>query len=176
MKTVILAAAIAASVAVPAYAQDSKEFNGPHAEIITGYDTVKGTGAGSPDGLLYGLNLGYDLQMGGVVLGLEGEVADSTANANLGGTKIDAARDLYVGGRIGTPITSNTLAYVKAGYTNARIEAKGFGGTNGDGVRVGAGLEHKLNDRFTIKGEYRYSNYEAGVERHQLVAGLGVRF
>ncbi len=180
MKTVIFAAttAVVLAVSAPAMAQEASPFTGAHAEVLVGYDKLdtNGSVAGNPDGLLYGLGLGYDLQVGGVVLGIEGEIADSTANVDVGGVDIDAARDLYVGARAGFPIGSQALAYVKAGYTNARIETEGFGGDNGDGARVGAGLEYKLGGQLFVKGEYRYSNYEADVERHQFVAGLGIRF
>ncbi|BAV64726.1 outer membrane protein [Sphingobium cloacae] len=179
MKTVIFAAAAAAAFAVsaPASAQEAAPFTGAHAEVLAGYDSLDTNGAiGKPDGLLYGLGLGYDFQAGNAVLGIEGEIADSTASRKFVGGEVDAARDLYIGARAGFLIGEQALAYVKAGYTNARIEATGLGGDNGDGVRVGAGLEYKLGGQLFLKGEYRYSNYEADVERHQVVAGLGMRF
>lgn len=180
MKTVIFAALAAATAlsAAPAFAQEAAPFTGARAEALVGYDKLdtNGNGLGSPDGLLYGVALGYDMQMGGAVLGIEGEVTDSTAKRTFLGTDIDAARDLYIGARAGFAIGDMALAYAKAGYTNARIETQGFGGENGDGVRVGAGLEYKLGGQLFLKGEYRYSNYEGDVERHQFVTGLGVRF
>lgn len=179
MKTVIFAAMSAAVLAVsaPAMAQEAAPFTGARAEALVGYDKLDTNSAiGNPDGLLYGIGLGYDMQMGGAVLGIEGEVSDSTAKRTFLGTDIDAARDLYVGARAGFVIGDQALAYVKAGYTNARIETEGFGGENGDGVRVGAGLEYKLGGQLFLKGEYRYSNYEGDVERHQFATGLGLRF
>ncbi|EQB33338.1 outer membrane protein [Sphingobium ummariense] len=180
MKTVILAAVAAAAFAVsaPAFAQDAAPFTGPHAEVLAGYDKLdtNSNGLGSPDGFLYGIGLGYDYQSGNAVFGIEGEISDSTASRTISGTDIDAARDLYIGARAGFVVSPQALAYVKAGYTNARIETEGFGGENGDGVRVGAGLEYKLGGQVFVKGEYRYSNYEGDVERHQVVGGLGIRF
>jgi outer membrane immunogenic protein len=177
MKTAIFAAVVAASVSVPAFAQEAAPFTGPHAEVIAGYDSVDTNSAfGKPDGFLYGFGLGYDVQAGPVVLGIEGEVSDSTASRTLAGVKVDTDRDLYVGGRVGVPMGSTALAYVKAGYTNARVEATGLGGDNGDGVRLGAGLEYKLGGNLFVKGEYRYSNYEQGVSRNQVVGGVGLRF
>jgi outer membrane immunogenic protein len=83
-------------------------------------------------------------------------------------------------------IAPNTLLYGKAGYTNIRIGAFLDGGTGGgnnllfseelDGVRVGAGVEQKLGRNAFIKGEYRYSNYEAGQRKHDGVVGIGFRF
>ena len=178
MKTVIFAAIAAAAVSAPAFAQDAAPFTGPRAEVLVGYDKLdtNGSGLGNPDGLLYGVGLGYDIQSGNAVFGIEGEVSDSTTNVNFAGVDVDAARDLYIGARAGFLVSPVALAYVKAGYTNARVETDGFGGENGDGVRLGAGLEYKLGGQLFLKGEYRYSNYEADLERHQIVGGLGIRF
>lgn len=180
MKTVIFAATAAAAVtfSAPAFAQNDATFSGPRAEVIAGYDAVKtgNNGLGTPDGFLYGVGLGYDLRVGGAVLGAEAEIADSTTSRNLvGGGKLESDRDIYVGARIGAPIGDKALAYVKAGWTNARLEAGSFG-SNHDGIRVGGGLEYNLFSNLYVKGEYRYSNYEANVERHQIVGGLGIRF
>jgi len=178
MKTVIFAAMTAAlALSAPAFAQDGGTFTGPRAEAIVGYDAVKtnSNGLGTPDGFLYGVGLGYDFDLGGAVFGVEAELADSTTKRDVVGGTLESDRDIYVGGRVGLPIGTSTLAYVKAGYTNARLEAAGIG-ENGDGVRVGAGLEHRLSGNLFVKGEYRYSNYEGDIERHQLVGGLGLRF
>ena len=178
MKTVIFAATAAAILsAAPAFAQDSDSFVGPRAEVVAGYDAVKTNidGVGTPDGFLYGFGLGYDFRAGGAILGLEAEISDSTAKRDFIDGSLETDRDLYVGARAGLPIGTSTLAYVKAGYTNARLEAAGIGG-NADGVRVGAGIEYKLGGKVYLKGEYRYSNYEADLERHQVLGGVGIRF
>jgi outer membrane immunogenic protein len=104
-------------------------------------------------------------------------------------------RDLYVGGRLGVATEGNLLIYAKAGYTrlsaSADYDAAGSSGLDEDeidellededlgrldGVRVGAGLEASFMTRGLAKIEYRYSNYEADVTRHQVVVGLGIRF
>ena len=177
MKTVTFAAMTAALVvSTPALAQDA--FVGPRAEAIVGYDAVKtnSNGFGTPDGVLYGVGLGYDFVAGGAILGVEAELADSSAKRTITGVTLEADRDIYVGARAGMPVGDTALLYVKAGYTNARIEAAGFGGSNGDGVRLGTGIEYKLGGNLFLKGEYRYSNYQDDVERHQVVGGLGLRF
>ena len=62
-----------------------------------------------------------------------------------------------------------------------------------DGWRAGAGIEYAINPRTFMNVEYRYSNYSEGevdfdgdlpdsdrfdvdLDRHQIMAGLGVRF
>lgn len=117
---------------------------------------------------------------------------------NLG--RVKAGRDIYVGGRIGYAVSPQTLVYVKGGYTNARFNLEGTDGTTDlrqrldtDGYRVGAGVEYAMTPRSFVKLEYRYSNYKKGefdfngstpdssrfnidTDRHQVVAGVGVRF
>ena len=175
MKKFLIATAVF-SVATPAVAQDDASFTGPRIEALVGYDAIDTNSViGTPDGVFFGAAAGYDFQAGSAVLGLEAEVADSTAKRTFGGVKIESDRDLYVGGRAGIVLSPKALVYVKAGYTNARIDTD-LGNANADGVRVGTGVEYKLSQKFFLKAEYRYSNYEAGVERHQAVTGFGVRF
>ena len=175
MKKYVLAAAIAAGFAAPAMAQDNAAFTGFRVEALLGYDNVNVSGAKNPDGVLFGVGVGYDFAAGGLVLGVEADATDSTAKLKLVGPDVESDRDLYVGGRIGTVVGSGLL-YVKAGYTNARLEQDGFGGSNLDGVRAGVGYEYALSAKTFVKGEYRYSNYEAGLSRNQAVAAFGFRF
>lgn len=192
MKKIILAALAATVIGTPALAQGAAPFTGFRVEGLVGYDKLKGNG-GSRDGLAYGVGAGYDFQLGGVVAGVEGEYMDSKTDGCRTGfitatdrTCVNAKRDLYAGGRIGAAVAPNTLLYAKAGYTNARIGVNYMDPTtpannfvtrgNLDGVRVGAGVEQKLGTNLYAKAEYRYSNYEAGVSRHQVVGGVGFRF
>lgn len=188
MRSIVVAALLAASAATPALAQDSAPFTGPRVEGIVGWDRVSNNG--HDDALTYGLGAGYDFQTGMGLVGVEAEASDSQAKACIGSaTAADprlcakAGRDLYVGGRIGTVVGGSALLYAKAGYTNARAKGSLDNGTtlvrgarNYDGFRVGAGAEYALGTNAFVKAEYRYSNYEAGFSRNQVVAGFGFRF
>ena len=194
MRKHLLAALLAGSFAAPAFAQDGAPFTGPRVEGIVGWDRSQVEDVDREDGVAYGVGVGYDFQMGDAVLGVEAEAADSTTDRcavdiDLTGDELcfKAKRDLYVGGRVGAVVGSNTLLYGKAGYTNARYGLDYEDGIDGDagdfseaenldGVRVGGGLEHAIGPNSFVKAEYRYSNYEAGVERHQVVTGFGFRF
>ena len=196
MRKYLLAALLAGTTiaaATPASAQEASPFSGVRVEGIVGYDTTDTDGDNS-DGIVYGVGVGYDFQMGGVVLGVEGEVTDSSvdecfSDVDLIGDElcVQAGRDLYVGGRIGAAVSPNVLVYGKAGYTNGRVALDYDDGTTGttldfeegenlDGVRVGGGIEFALGSNSYAKAEYRYSNYEQGFDRHQVVAGFGFRF
>lgn len=181
MRMVFAAAVLAAASASPAFAQDAApaSFTGGHVEAITGYDSVQGAGD-STGGVIYGIAGGYDFRSGGAVFGIEAEASESTTGECAGTDCFDASRDLYVGGRIGGVVANNVLLYVKAGYTNARFDISSGGLTesgNLDGVRGGAGAEWAIrNSPVSIRTEYRYSNYEGGISRHQGLLGLGIRF
>src|SRR5690606_11343170 len=161
-------------------------FSGPWIAGMAGYD-INQAGSSQDDGvnadldqnaegLVYGVGVGYDVDMGGVVLGAEAELTDSTADSdysdpytNFGLGTVDAGRDIYVGARAGFKATPSTLVYAKGGYTNARFNFIGTDGTTNydqnldtDGWRVGAGVEQKLGSNAFAKVEYRYSNYGKG--------------
>lgn len=136
----------------------------------------------------------------GEITGSTGDVSNAPISAGAAGYgRATQGRDLYAGLRLGYIVAPKTLVYVKGGYTNDRVELTASNGTtttgaryNLDGYRVGAGVEQKIGPTTYAKLEYRYSNYNDarlpyvvggnastfGVdpERHQVVAGLGVRF
>ncbi len=213
LRTALLAAATLG--ATPALAQSvDPVFTGPRVEGIVGWDklragsssTVAGGDRQSTDGLMYGVGVGYDIGVGGFVVGAEGEFSGSTAKtgrrdytSDFGYGRVKAGRDLYVGARAGIMATPSTLVYVKGGYTNTRLNVLA-GNTstatdtdfNLDGWRAGAGAEHALSPNSYVKLEYRYSNYNRGdvrypdgattarfdvdTDRHQIVLGYGFRF
>jgi len=193
MRSMFVAALLAAAVATPALAQDgAPPFTGFHVDGLAGWDRLQAKNSGHDDGVLYGVGGGYDMQSGKALFGIEAEASDSTGKACVGSaTAADprlcakAGRDLYIGGRVGTTIgDGRTLLYAKAGYTNAREKLTQDNGAgqvtlasqNLDGVRVGAGAEYSVGPNSFIKTEYRYSNYQDGISRHQVVAGFGFRF
>lgn len=197
-------AALALGIAAPAFAQDvpveQAPFTGLRGEAIAGYDHIGGENGA--DGFLYGGALGYDAQVGGVILGVEGEITDATTKARDNNVlvagdsfRLGAGRDLYAGVRLGYAISPLAMIYAKGGYTNARINAR-YTSTTGtvtttvrdkedaEGFRIGAGIEYKMGRNAYVKGEYRYSNYsnldggdvDIDIDRHQVLAGVGFRF
>lgn len=113
---------------------------------------------------------------------------------------VKANRDLYVGARAGYIVGPKTMIYAKGGYTNAKFDVRNGDGSStygrdidADGWRIGAGVEQAVTHNVFAKLEYRYSNYEKGevdytadipdssrfdldLDRHQIMAGVGVRF
>ena len=186
--------ALAAALSNPAEAAD---FTGPRVEVHAGWERL---GVADPalklddreDGIVYGVGVGYDVALGKrLVAGLEADfdLADTEFERVAGNTRVEARarRDIALSARLGARLGDRLLLYGKAGYTNARIAgvliANGTAGTtreefaaNGDGLRLGAGVEFALGAHAYAKSEYRYSNYESDVTRHQLLAGFGYRF
>lgn len=191
MKTsvALLTAASLAALASPAAAQDAagNTFTGLWGGVIGGYDVSRAGDSidddanedndQSIDGFAYGVQLGYDVDLGGVVLGAEAEYSDSSAGVEFddgdpetfGLGNVEAGRDLYFGARIGAKVGPDAMIYAKGGYTNAKYETRASDGTteftqdfDTDGYRIGAGAEYALSDNAFVKLEYRYSNYSEG--------------
>lgn len=121
--------------------------------------------------------------------------------AGFGLGRVKTGRDLYVGARAGFLASPDMLVYVKGGYTNARYNALAVDEArelrrnfDTDGWRIGGGAEMAFDNNIYAKLEYRYSNYsraeidfpntsipdsprfDIDTDRHQVVAGVGVRF
>lgn len=168
-----------------------------------GTDTSEDDGDESIDGVAYGIAGGYDFDLGNVVAGVEAEFSESSGKADFDetvdgfGGNLAVGRDIYVGGRLGFKAGQNALIYAKGGYTNTSIDATVNNGTDSidvgtdvEGFRAGFGGEVLFGNNLYGKVEYRYSNYsnlelvdngtdddiDVDLDRHQVVAGVGVRF
>ena len=185
MKKILFATAASAAflAATPALAQDAPAASapvGPRVEALIGYDRVK-LGSDHDGGILFGIGAGYDFAVGnGVSLGADVEATESTQKeGDADVAQVKAGRDLYAGGRVSFAVTPAANLYLKAGYTNARFKATDGSDTfaeNFDGFRIGAGGQVAVSGKAYVGGEYRYSNYEAGLARHQFALTVGTRF
>jgi outer membrane immunogenic protein len=186
MKSIFfVSAAVAALLVAPAARAE-----GIRAEVHGGYDNVS-VGGSSDDGIAYGVALGYDAAIGnsmeiGVELNADdSNVKDCVSNVVVVGDRscILAGRDLSAVARLGYKLGEQSTLYAIAGYTNAKVVARYTNGAstsrisdNGDGIRVGAGYQFAFSGKAYGKVEYRYSNYEGGFSRHQVLTGIGIGF
>lgn len=152
---VTVAAAALAFAATPALAS---EFAGPRFEVTAGADDV--TNGVDPTDVTYGATLGYDVQLGKVVVGAEATAANVFDRADLG-----------VAARLGYVVNENVLAYGRVGYTNLDL-----GRVSTDGLTVGGGLEVNVAGPVFGRVEYRYTDFEGKLGRHGALVGVGIRF
>lgn len=170
MRFSVIVAAAALAAATPALAQ------GPRAEVHTGWDRISAGGV-DEDGIAYGVALGYDMTVGtSLFVGVEGDADFANTKKCISGVCVKTGRDLSALLRVGADVGGTTKVYALGGYANGRLRATGLGGANGDGVRVGAGVQTAIGSKLYGKAEYRYTNYEDGVSRNQVLVGLGVQF
>jgi outer membrane immunogenic protein len=184
MRTSLLAATAVAAACLfsaPAIAQDAP--GGFRIGAIGGLDIIRAGDTEDSDiqgddqsieGFQYGIEAGYDLPLGGAILGVEAELSDSTAKTTVESTdpnffgygQVGTGRDIYVGARLGFEASPGTLIYAKGGYTNARLNVLVNDGATElednfelEGYRIGAGVERSIGTNTYAKIEYRYSNY-----------------
>jgi outer membrane immunogenic protein len=181
VKKILFATAASAAflAATPAAAQSTAPA-GVRVEGVIGYDKVKALGE-DDGGALYGLGVGYDFAVAPTVsLGVDGEITDSTQEVGDEDiAQVKSGRDLYAGLRANFAVSPTANLYLKGGYTNARFKATDGVDTfseNLDGFRVGAGGQIAVSGKTYVGGEYRYSDYEQDLKRHQLALTVGTRF
>ena len=195
----------AATPAVAQTADDPQDSSGLTIAGIAGFDdiTLKDELGGpdiSEEDAVYGGRIGYDVDLGRVFVGLEGEVAFSDVFTAAGDVitpgdivSIEANETYYVGARAGFEVGSRAALYAKAGYSALQYETRRVTPTtvsiddqHAEGLTIGGGIQFDLTDNIRLNAEYRYSDlgeievsgvpsgYE--VERSQIMAGVGFRF
>lgn len=204
LRTLTVAALLASSVAaVPAAAAN---FSGFRAELQGGWDNPKvnysafdnnnvylGTYSRSHSGFMYGAEAGYDFPVSDtIVLGALVSVGGTTVKLQpeaqnlLWSTNANVGVNWNLAVRAGFKVADSTMLYASAGYANTMIryyiensttpalsysDSRRYGG-----LLLAAGVEQAFGEKFYGKLEYRYSNYQSGVSRNQIVAGAGMRF
>ena len=194
----VLAATLAATAA---QAQDgSGAPGGFFVGALAGYEGVEVTSAdgsvtADASSAVYGVNAGFDLNLGNAFVGIEGELStsdgstrfpDSFAGARDG---LETNGQYYLGARAGFALTPGIAAYGKIGYTALDTRAFTESGSladleeNTDGLRFGGGLQIQLPGPLEARVEYRRSTYndladasQGKASTDQVVAGIGLRF
>jgi outer membrane immunogenic protein len=162
----MLLAAAAFGFAASAAAAD---FAGPYVgaglthDNVGGSGDLDGVGANGTGGSLFA---GYNLPVKGGFVGVEGNVDLNTADAS----DIETKWGYGVGVRAGLNLSSETVAYARAGYQRSKadvVDQRGWG----DGVRLGVGLEAALSETASLRVEYNHVDY-VDVLNHQAVFGV----
>ncbi|MDP3341254.1 outer membrane protein [Frigidibacter sp.] len=202
----------AAPVYAPAPIVATPNWAGGYTGVVLGYadDTVDITDdlgvspddQPNPKGGLAGLTGGYNFQSGNWVYGVEADIAATdlsdkgTFDASTDEYDVDVSSMATLRGRVGydmgrwMPYATAGIAAAKADYAFESAGATLYDDDNTmTGYSAGVGAEYAINDKWSAKGEYLYTNLEgrfkadgAGPsadvdhEIHAVRAGLNYRF
>ena len=182
--TSVCAATMALSMSAGVHAADMDEpgfdWTGFYAGAHLGYgwgDARFTTRTGTPrypyniDGILGGIQAGYNYQMDSFVFGLEGDFSGTGIDGGTSwaaGTR-NASLDINwlatIAARAGVTM-DHTLFYAKGGLAIADTDYRHLGGPGllkGDATRtgwlIGAGVEHAFDDAWSAKIEYNYMDF-----------------
>ena len=161
----------------PVYSMPGYNWTGFYAGINGGYGFGKsdwsGTGATagtSPKGMLLGGTLGYNLQTGSLVWGLEGDIDYSWMKGSAVGTGACAGigcetRNSWFGtarARVGYAGWDRWLPYFTGGAAFGNVKTTSAAAVSEDKTRigwtVGAGIEYALMTNWSTKLEYLYAD------------------
>lgn len=132
------------------------------------------------DGWLGTVVVGYDQQIGNMVVGVFVDFDWSGAKGNIGDVAdgpillvgpLEQEHAWSLGARVGMLASPKTLLYLSGGYTQATFDDLRNSSASGltvrsskaqtyDGWFVGAGMETLLGSNLSLRLEYRYSDYE----------------
>ncbi len=168
---------IAEPVVVPAPAPvavaPSGDWSGAYGGATLGWGKADGGGY-KADGTVGGVQAGYRWDLGTTVLGVEGDwlatdISDSGIDVDqMARLKFSAGYDL-----------GRTLVYATAGaaYAKARMAGVDYSDT---GWFLGAGVEHALNDKWSLGGEvlaHRFNDFDGtGADVDGTTAALRVNY
>ena len=200
IKLFLFCAISPAALTAPAAAQETTIFDGPFVGVQLGWQqdrrsattslvpptTTRVTG----DGLVYGGQVGYDANIGGAVLGLEGSITGRSGNSGSAALDFETDRTINVTARAGLLVSPESLLYTRGGYSNARFSLTNPAGNSEsrNGYTLGAGYERSLTDKISARIEYAYSNHGSSSlpgmggpvvindRRHGVTTGFNLRF
>ncbi|MEJ0052601.1 MAG: outer membrane protein [Methylovirgula sp.] len=132
-------------------------------------DNTAGVGLNglSQSGVVGGAHIGYNYQVSQFVFGLEGDVngsseRDSTFDPFAGGYSLRENIDASIRGRVGYAF-DRVLIYATGGgaYGNFHTSYNGVDAFNTGriGWTVGGGLEYAIDNNWSVRAEYRYTDY-----------------
>ena len=142
-------------------------------EFVTATGAATGfTRAFSPKGVVGGAHVGYNIQSGSFVYGLEADLEAAGISApryvNVIGSGTEGKLNFQgsLRGRVGYSF-GNVLLYTTGGIAFANIKETYF---TGGGVResfsgtkagwtLGAGIEYAINNNWSVRAEYRYTDF-----------------
>ncbi len=164
---------------------------------------ASGPYSGSGDGILGGVQAGYNWQVGSIVFGIEADIQASGGEGSVSGvagatTFTGTAKTPWFGtlrGRLGYAF-DRTMLYATGGLVYGHAKLDGVSSTTGAfsasenywSWTIGGGIEHALWSNWSVKAEYLYvgtpsdtpvppgTAVDGSLHGHILRAGLNYRF
>ena len=171
-------------------------WSGPYAGVTVGYgfggETEIEDGVSTTvetDGFNAGGFVGYNYQVGNVVVGAEGDLGYSWADGENGPYTSESGVEGSLRARLGYAVSPNILLYATAGGAGKQLEVTDtVGGATDDntmlGWTAGAGADVMVTEQVFGRVEYRYTDFgnedfgtaEVSDKDHRVLFGLGVKF
>jgi outer membrane immunogenic protein len=136
----------------------------------------------TPNGVVGGAHVGYNLQMNQFVAGLEGDVEGTGISRNFspGGVLYDTKIPVQgsIRGRLGVAF-DRVLLYATGGgeFAGFKTSYTGFGSNQGSTTRsgwtVGGGIEYAVTNNWSVRGEYRYTDFGHLTDATPFIFGIG---
>jgi outer membrane immunogenic protein len=151
---------------------------------------VRSGGGHDASGFGVGVYGGYNLQSDKIVYGAEADLNYSGIDSEHNNVTTSQGLNGSLRGRVGYDLEP-ALVYGTAGVAATSLKAEDSSSSKKKtllGGTVGLGVETKITDTITARGEYRYSKYQSqtfgldsgnvdrGLSEHNVSLGLGVRF
>jgi outer membrane immunogenic protein len=168
-------------------------WTGLYAGVVAGYGwgTQKGAADatyGKLDGAQVGGTVGYNYQMGQIVLGVEGDDAWNQARNTTVGTSSKSTNVATARGRIGYAV-DRVLLFTTGGYAGGTVDRTAAGLSANDwhnGYALGGGMEYAFTNNVSAKAEYLYTDLasksdtstpsRAGLTANTVRMGVNYRF
>ena len=174
-------------------------WSGPYAGVTLGYGFAGQTDVGNPaleietDGFLGHGFVGYQMENGGFVYGLEADLGYGGYEGDNLGVESKAGLDGSLRARLGVAVTPDILVYGTAGgaLQNNKITDTVTGSSDSNthlGWTAGVGTDVKITEQVFGRVEYRYTDFgsedyainggtvEADSRDHRVMFGVGMKF
>ncbi|MDD4930393.1 MAG: outer membrane beta-barrel protein [Gallionella sp.] len=140
---------------------------------------VPAFGAKSAD--TYGFEAGYNWDMGGFLLGVDGfaDFNQKATHVTVPAGTVNYGSDVYgVDVKLGLP-SGNWLPYAKVGYGSARLTGAGVG--SGSDAHLGLGVEYKFASQWSVAAEYttisdKFNNKTQKLNNDNFTIGINYYF
>ena len=169
----VVEAPVAAPVSAPVAA--SGDWTGAYVGAHLGYGDAS-AGAADGDGALYGVQAGYDWDLGSWVVGGALDYSKTDIDLGTAGDNLDSIARLKLRGGYDF---GRTLVYATGGAARAKATVGGISDSD-NGWFAGLGAEYALNDRWTLGGEVVKNQFDdfagSGTDLDATSAALTVGF